>query len=71
MKKESDKSTELDLEKVDHIEFEGIDTKECPDFSDAFISSADYNGREMTDEELELLNENNDFVYEKLIDTLF
>ena len=34
------------------------------DFCDAFIESADYNGKEMTDKQLEEINNNSDFVYE-------
>ena len=41
-----------------------------PDFCDAFISSATYDGEEMSPELLEILNEDQDFVnltvYEKL-----
>lgn len=61
----------MDLTKVDNIELDGIDTKDYPDFSDAFISAADYDGREMTDEELEELNEEYDFVHEQVLNHLF
>jgi hypothetical protein len=61
----------LDLSKIDNIQFEDVDYNDYPDFCDAFISSADMNGVEMTEEELEELNENRGFVYEKLIDNLF
>ena len=58
----------MDLSKVDNIEVEDIDMKDYPDFCDAFISYADYNGVEMTDEQLDELNENSDFVYECVIE---
>ena len=61
----------MDLTKVDNIELDGIDTKDYPDFSDAFISAADYDGREMTDDELEELNEEYDFVHEQVLNHLF
>ena len=48
----------LDVDDV-HINFE-----DYPDFCDAYIASADYDGREMTDEELDILNDDGDFVYE-------
>ena len=43
----------MDLTKVDDIEFDGIDHKDYPDYSDAYISSASYNGEDMTEEQLE------------------
>ena len=49
---------------IDNIELDGIDTKNYPDFCDAFIASADYNGKPMTDEQLDELNEDSEFVYE-------
>ena len=54
----------MDYKLIDNIEVDGIDTKDYPDFCDAFISSADYDGVEMTDEQLDELNEDSDFVYE-------
>ena len=53
----------LDYAKISDVEVEGIDTADYPDFCDAFIASADYDGREMTDEELDTLNDDSDFVY--------
>ena len=53
----------LDYARISDVEVEGIDTADYPDFCDAFIASADYNGREMTDEELDTLNDDSDFVY--------
>ena len=56
---------------IDNIEVDGIDTKDYPDFCDAFIASADYDGKPMTDEQLEELNEDSDFVYECVQNHLF
>jgi len=53
----------LDYAKISDVEVDGIDTADYPDFCDAFISYAEYDGREMTDEELDVLNEDSDFVY--------
>jgi|TARA_R110001592_G_C12880345_1_gene724634 hypothetical protein len=53
----------LDYARISDVEVEGIDTADYPDFCDAFIASADYDGREMTDEELDTLNDDSDFVY--------
>tara|TARA_B110000503_G_scaffold47549_1_gene77481 strand:+ start:361 stop:552 length:192 start_codon:yes stop_codon:yes gene_type:complete len=56
----------LDLNKVNDVEVDGIDTIDYPDFVDAFISYATYNGIEMTDEQLDTLNDDKDFVYESV-----
>jgi hypothetical protein len=64
-------SRELDLKKVSNIEFDGIDPSDYPDFVDAHIISADYNGRPMTDDEIEELNQHSDFVYDALMDYLY
>ena len=62
----------LDLSKIEDIEFDGINHEDYPDFCDAFISSATYQNRDMTEEELEILDEEyRDFVYEKLMDYLY
>ena len=62
----------LDLNQIDNIEVDGIDTKDYPDFCDAYITSADYEGREMTEDELDCLNdEHREFVHEKVFDHLF
>ena len=34
----------MDYKKIDNIEIDGIDTKDYPDFSNAYIVSADYDG---------------------------
>tara|TARA_R110000744_G_scaffold134922_1_gene244212 strand:+ start:10071 stop:10262 length:192 start_codon:yes stop_codon:yes gene_type:complete len=60
----------IDFEKITNVEIDGIDTKDYPDFCDAFISNADYNGVEMTDEQLEEINEFGDFVYECVLNFL-
>jgi len=56
---------------IKHVEVEGIDTRDYPDFCDAYISYAEINGREATDEELEELSEDRDFVYEMTFNQLF
>jgi hypothetical protein len=61
----------MDYKLIDNIQVEGIDTNDYPDFCDAFIASADYDGKSMTDEQLEELNEDSDFVYECVQNHLF
>ena len=61
----------FDLNYVDAIEVDGIDMSDYPDFCDAFIAYAEYKGVEMTDEELECLNETEGFVYDCVMNHLF
>jgi hypothetical protein len=63
--------TRLDYNKISDIEIEGIDTKDYPDFVDAYISYAEYNGKPMTDEELDALNEDSEYIYELVINKLY
>ena len=53
------------------VAFEGIDHRDYPDYCDAFIASAEYDGRDLSDEELDELNEDSDLVYELLTDNLY
>jgi hypothetical protein len=52
-----------DYSKISGVVVEGIDTNDAPDFVDAYIADADYDGEPMTDEQLEELNYDGDFVY--------
>ena len=61
----------LDYKKISNLEFEGIDNGDYPDFCDAYIVRADYGDQEMTIEQLELLNEDSEFIQEKLIEHLY
>tara|TARA_B100000767_G_scaffold148089_1_gene139499 strand:+ start:570 stop:761 length:192 start_codon:yes stop_codon:yes gene_type:complete len=61
----------FDLNYVDCIELDGIDTADYPDFCDAFISYAEYKGKEMTDEQLEQLNDADGFIYDCVMNHLF
>lgn len=61
----------LNYELISDVEIDGIDTRDYPDFCDAFIASANYGDREMTEEELDVLNDDRDFVYDKVQERLF
>jgi hypothetical protein len=62
----------LDLNKVDNLEFDGIDFADYPDFVDAFLVTADYDGKEMTEEQIDYLNdEYSDWVYEEVYNSIF
>jgi hypothetical protein len=60
----------LNLNKVSNVVVEGIDYNDYPDFSDAYISEADYDGIPMTEEQLEELNENSEFVHESVFEQI-
>lgn len=61
----------MNYDLIDNIELDGIDTNDYPDFCDAFIVSADYDGVEMTEEQLEALNEDYSFVHDCVYNHLF
>lgn len=61
----------MDYKKIDNVEVDGIDTNDYPDFCDAYILSADYNGVPMTEDQIEELNQDRDFVYECVQNQLF
>ena len=61
---------------IDDIEIDGVDTRDYPDFCDAYINNMwlidGDEVREATDAELEDINDNErDFVYEQVWDSLF
>lgn len=60
---------------VSDIQVDGIDTRDYPDFCDAYIADASVleNGkwREATEQELDELSENRDLVYEEVQSFLF
>lgn len=65
---------DIDIDKVENIEVDGVDTGDYPDFCDAFFNRAQWkeSGDELTDDELELLGEQypellNEMAYEHYI----
>ncbi len=62
----------IDLSKLTELSFDGIDTKDYPDFCDAFLESAYYIDRELTEEELNYINENETaFINENIYHYIF
>lgn len=48
-----------------NIEFDGIDHSDYPDFADAFVSYAEHpDGTPLTDDELDILNDDYGLVHE-------
>jgi len=59
----------LELHKITDVEIEGIDIKDYPDFCDAFISYGYYKGRDLTELELDYINDfRTEFVQEKIFE---
>ena len=56
--------TKFDYDKIDNVVLDGIHHWDYPDYCDAFIDSADYNGKPMTDEQLDELSEDYELVSE-------
>ena len=61
---------------IDDIEIDGVDTRDYPDFCDAYISNMwlieGDEAREATDAELDDINDNErDFVYDEVYNSLF
>ncbi len=61
----------MDLTKITNVVMEDVDLTDLPDLCDSFIASADYNGKAMTDKQLDELNEDYDFVHEKALNSLY
>jgi hypothetical protein len=66
----------FDVSKLTDIEIDGIDTKDYPDFSDAFLSFAIYDdegfSRPLTDDEcIDITENNSDFIHEEVINQIF
>ena len=59
------------FEKISNVRISGIDHSDYPDYCDAYVESADYDGVEMTADQLDLLSEEREFVYEKIREQLY
>ena len=60
------------VSQISNIEFDGVDTRDYPDFCDAFITSCDIDNREANEDELDWINDNligefYDDIYQSLI----
>lgn len=61
----------MNYSKIESIEVDGLDYNDYPDFVDAFISYAEYEGEIMTEYQLNELNEDSDFVHQCVFKKLF
>jgi hypothetical protein len=62
---------EMDYSKISNVKVEGINYNDYPDFVDAFIASADYNGEPMDDEQLDMINMDADYVYDCIMNYIY
>jgi len=58
----------IDYKKVEVIEIDGVNHGDYPDYVDAYISEAEYDGKPMTDEMIDEINDNDQFRYEAVWD---
>ena len=62
----------FDINLVENVEIEGVDMADYPDFCDAFISGADYDGVEMTEAQVIQMEEDYpDWRYEQIENSLY
>ena len=61
----------MDYKKITDVVLDGINFEDYPDFCDAYIVSADYDGEPMSDDQIDKLNEDSDFVYTKVEEFLY
>jgi len=61
----------MEYKKITNVVLDGIDFEDYPDFCDAYIVSADYDGEPMTEDQIDKLNEDSDLVYTEIEEFLF
>jgi len=60
----------MNYNKITNVYVSGIDLKDYPDFCDSYIESADYNGKPMTEEQLDEINGDYGYVYDCLLNQI-
>lgn len=60
----------IDARKVTDVRVQDVFMSDYPDFSDAYISYASYNGNPMTEAQLIQINKDYDFVNEVVLESL-
>lgn len=54
----------LDCSKISNVCFENVNHRDAPDYTDAWVFSADYEGDPMTDDQLDALNDDDGLIHE-------
>lgn len=60
----------IDYHLIDDVEIENIVIEDYEDFQDAYIISAEYDGVAMSEEMLDELNTDDEFIYSSIINQL-
>ncbi len=60
----------FDYKKITNVTLDGLDHNDYPKYCDAFIDNAHYDGKKMTDKQLDQLNEDHELVAEIVWDNL-
>ena len=63
--------SDIDYSKLDNVVISGVDFEDFPDFCDAYVESADYDGVPLTELELDELSQDGEFVSMTLHSQLF
>ena len=61
----------IDFNKIDNIVIGDIDWKDYPDFCDAYVEECDIDGVPATEEQLDVINDNLEFVHEKTLEYIY
>ena len=64
-------TSKFDYKLSTDVEFGDVHHWDYPDYCDVFIDNAEYDGKELSEEELDELNEDRDLVYQLLNDYLY
>ena len=56
---------------IDDVEMDGINTRDYPDFVDAYVTSCCINGKPATEKEIDEINEDSSLVHELVWEYLF
>lgn len=61
----------IDFNKIENIVIGDIDWKDYPDFCDAYVEECDIDGVPATEEQLDAINDNLEFVHEKTLEYIY
>ena len=64
------KLIEIDYSKIEVVEIDGVDHSDYPDYCDAYISKAYIDGVKATPDQLDVLNDDDQFRYESIMEYL-
>lgn len=61
----------IDFSKIENVVVGDIVMQDYPDFCDAYIEECDIDGVPATEEQLDAINANSEFVYEKTLEAIY